>query len=222
MSPSSTTKGHKKIFLLLLAALSLGAILHAQLPAPDEWSQRPLELQFHAKDVLSSDLLALSALGHQGMLADLMLIRTLLAFGELEFQHDRLIDRIPWFHRVLDSVTDLDNEFRSAYMLGGGILALRDTQDYRLANKFLKEVAFKKWKDWHVPAWIGFNYYFIKDYDAYRTVVCHGSGARRTYRLQQLFISNFKEGFDSGRYFSDTSAEGLFTNGRRRGYPSLF
>ncbi|MCP4407658.1 MAG: hypothetical protein GY807_07830 [Gammaproteobacteria bacterium] len=149
-----------------LLMLVMANLLHDMLPDARSWAERRLDLRFKTGHVTHSRLLQLASLGHQGLLADLLLIRAVLGFGEMEFQHDRLIENITWFHNILDTVTDLDPDFRSAYVLGGGILALRDKEDYRLANRFLKDVALKKWDSWQVPAWIGFNHYYMKEYEA--------------------------------------------------------
>lgn len=139
------------IFLCLIYCLSF--ILEKSISYSPE-----ISLQF----VPSAKVVQALSINQEPLIADLFFARTAIHLGgNYKTPGNRNLD---WMYANLDLVTSLDPDFRSAYFYGGMIIPLGEEQVKR-GIKFLEEAMQRSPRDWHLPFWIGCNYYFeLQDY----------------------------------------------------------
>jgi tetratricopeptide (TPR) repeat protein len=104
------------------------------------------------------------SISQEPLISDLFFASTAIYLGgNYKTPKNRNLD---WMYGNLEVITFLDPDFRSAYFYGGMIIPLGKEQVKR-GIKFLEEGMQRSPRDWHLPFWIGCNYYYeLKDYPA--------------------------------------------------------
>lgn len=115
-------------------------------------------------EVLPSALLRLTSLEFDGIAADLMQLRAMVAFGEmLEQKSPPTPSEWYWLQGTLRNAVELDPYFYDPYVFGNAILTW-DAKMVKEANALLvKGVQVRTW-DYTLPFFLGFNhFYFLQD-----------------------------------------------------------
>jgi tetratricopeptide (TPR) repeat protein len=105
------------------------------------------------------------ALGNQGLLSDILFLKTATFFGG-RAGSGKPMNKEDWRYFIdsLNVITDLDPYFVDPYFLAEGLLAW-DAGMPEEANKILEKGTRYRTTDWRLPFFIGFNYfYFLGDY----------------------------------------------------------
>ena len=96
----------------------------------------------------------------QSFWADVFYIRGIMAItGDFENKTERTF----WVQENLKLAVALDSNLLQAYFFAGLVMG-QDEETIKMCIKFLKNAFSKKPLDWHIPCWIGFNFYELGDY----------------------------------------------------------
>lgn len=154
----------RRILALVLVIIFAGG-LHVVL-SDKVWEQRGKDRRSIETDyIFPSRFTKIMALGHKGLYADFLFLKTTTFYGERQMYQESL-SKEDWDYFVagLDAVTDLDPYFLDPYVLAEGTLTwgIRRIED---ANRLLeKGRKYRTW-DWQIPYYLGFNhFYFLKNY----------------------------------------------------------
>ena len=102
------------------------------------------------------------SMGQEPLIADLFFTRTAIHLGENYNTPEKI--NLDWLYANLDIVTTLDPDFRAAYFYGGMVIPL-EKEEVKRAIIFLEEGRKRSPLDWHIPFWLGCNYYYeLRDY----------------------------------------------------------
>ncbi|MGE4545135.1 MAG: hypothetical protein AB7D06_13595 [Pedobacter sp.] len=148
------------LFLTILTVLSAHWLLHSGV-----WNIREkVRSDTPAGYVIPSRFSRILALGNKGILSDFLFLKAATFFGGRAGEGKSLNeDDWQYFINSLNVVTDLDPYFVDPYFLAEGLLAW-DAGMPEEANKILEKGAGYRIKDWRLPFFIGFNYfYFLHD-----------------------------------------------------------
>lgn len=149
-----------------VSALVLGVALYGAM-LPEVWSSREqVRSEIPAGYIIPSKFSRILALGHKGVLADFLFLKTATFVGGRSGAGQPLNEE-DWQYVIqsLDVVTDLDPYFTDPYMLAEGLLAW-DAGKPEAANRLLEKGAAHRTFDWRLPFFIGFNnFYFLRDYE---------------------------------------------------------
>ncbi|MGA2192329.1 MAG: hypothetical protein ABSG42_03015 [Nitrospirota bacterium] len=101
------------------------------------------------------DYLKKISMGYDGLIADLLWLKTVqvMAIKKPPPGYSR------WIFHAIDVATDLDPKFDYIYE-AGGIFLSAVTKDYVLSNEILKKGFYNNPREWQLPFYIGFNYFF--------------------------------------------------------------
>lgn len=148
--------------ILLLIALT-GQVL--SLTRADR-ARELLPLAVGADYALPPQILKLSALEFDGLLSDVIFLKTLSFYGKTFERTERPRVReseLNWINDSLTAATELDPYFLDPYYLANSTLAWEGDR-VKQANLLLEKGAqYRQW-DWLLPFYAGFNhYYFLHD-----------------------------------------------------------
>jgi len=117
--------------------------------------------EFSLRFAPSPEVVEALSVDQKPLLADLFFAKTAVHLGENYHTPEKR--DLDWMYANLDIVTRLDPDFRGAYLFGGIAIPL-DKKETKNAIKFLKEGLKRAPLDWHLPFWLGYNYYQLDDY----------------------------------------------------------
>lgn len=115
-------------------------------------------------EVLPAAVLRLTSLEFDGVAADLMQLRAMVAFGEmLEQKNPPTSGEWHWLQGTLRNAVELDRYFYDPYIFGNAILTW-DAKMVKEANALLSRGVQARTWDYTLPFFLGFNhFYFLKD-----------------------------------------------------------
>lgn len=110
----------------------------------------------------SPEAVEILSLNQKALFADLFFAHTVVHLGEnYKTPEKRNLD---FMYANLDIATRLDPDFRAAYFYGGMVIPLAE-EETRRAIRFLEKGMQRAPLDWHLPFWLGCNYYYeLGDY----------------------------------------------------------
>ena len=97
---------------------------------------------------------------YKSAVADLFFIQAVLSLAE---GFRTYAQKVSWVQKNFALALRLDRRMEEAYFLGGVVIA-NDKPSLKKGIKFLKLYRPLNPQDWHIPYWIGFNYYLLGDY----------------------------------------------------------
>lgn len=126
--------------------------------------QEELRLTTKAGFVLPSKFNRILALDYKGVLSDYLLLKVITFFGgKIDLGQPLSEEDWRYIESGLNAVTDLDPYFSDPYILGQGLLTWESGR-YEAAIALLKKGFKYRPKNWELPFYIGFNYfYFLGD-----------------------------------------------------------
>ncbi|WP_321390721.1 hypothetical protein [uncultured Desulfuromusa sp.] len=115
--------------------------------------------------VVPASFLKIAALEYQGLVSDVLFLKSLVFFGSTMERGTNTVNlkewEWPYLLSLLDASTDMDPYFFDPYYLGANILSLNpDMIDH--VNIFLKKGTKYIEDDWYLPFFIGWNYFSYK------------------------------------------------------------
>jgi len=115
-----------------------------------------------ASYVIPSKFSRILALDYKGLLSDYQLLKVMTFYGERTLA-ERALNEADWRYMVgaLDAITDLDPHFQDPYILIEGLLAW-DAGMIEEANRLLQKGMKYRERDWQIPFFIGFNYFYFR------------------------------------------------------------
>lgn len=155
----------RKIVGLIFIVL-LGSGLHVLL-SDMVWEERGnVRRNVEAGYVFPSRFTRIMALGHKGLYADFLFLKTATFYGEKQiYQQAMTSEDLDFLVAGLDAVTDLDPYFLDPYVLAEGTLTW-SARRFEDANRLLEKGMKNRAWDWQLPYYLGFNhFYFLKDYN---------------------------------------------------------
>ena len=110
-------------------------------------------------------VLVASSLEYKGVVANMMFLNASNFIGRKLMERSKTsLEEWRQFYLLLDRVTELDSHFLDPYVLAEMMLAWQ-AQMYDEANMLLEKGMAARPKDWRLPYYIGFNYFFFnKDF----------------------------------------------------------
>ena len=107
----------------------------------------------------------LLSLDHRGFLADLYLIQVNVHSGSMMWKPLKIRFDNEWAYGMVDLITDLDPQYRIAYLLAGMGL-IHSFDDVNRAKPILEKGMKVFPDDWELPFWIGYSHYaYLWDYE---------------------------------------------------------
>ena len=146
------------IVLLLLSAGAASYAVQLRLDAGRGENKAAEEFMY----LPGAQYLKVASLGYEQLMADLLWLKAIQHLGEKKISGAGY----DWIYKALDTVTSLDPKFAMPYEAGGMALTI-DAGKTDLSNKLLKKGVENIPENWHLPFYLGFNYFFFtKDYKA--------------------------------------------------------
>lgn len=162
--------------VLLILVLSFG---HVSLLTEATLQQQALPHDNRNAQVFPSALLKIVSGEFDGLTSDFLFFKVLTFYGQTFERQER--PRVKtwewqWIYRSLMVVTDLDPYFYDPYYLGAAILSW-DASLYEDANILLEKGSKSRSRDWTLPYFAGFNYfYFLNNNDKAFELLKEASG----------------------------------------------
>ena len=122
----------------------------------------PKEIRDDLRLLPTEEMVGLMSLDHRGAAADYLFTRVSVHSGSLMWKPLDIQFDSQWAYGMMDLVTDLDPQYREAYLMSGMGL-IHNFSDANLALPILKKGMEANPDSWELPYWYGYDHYFYLD-----------------------------------------------------------
>ena len=110
----------------------------------------------------TKEMAEIMSLDHRGAMADYLMTSVSIHSGSLMWKPLDIQFDSKWAYGMMDLVTDLDPQYREAYLMSGMGL-IHSFDDANLALPILKKGIDANPDSWEIPYWYGYDSYFYLD-----------------------------------------------------------